>query len=128
MGRKTALSQQSLLLAPPDTPIPQDLTVAELGVIYMEHARNYYRLTDGRHFQALLSPDSLHPLVFHPPAFSPQKGRNPASLRTTSGTVFPRANSISASRSFPMICSAGNFFPRGIFCPPLACTTEGSSL
>lgn len=27
---------------------PQELTIAELGVVYMEHARTYYRLADGR--------------------------------------------------------------------------------
>jgi hypothetical protein len=32
----------------------------------------------------------------------------------------------SASRSFPMICSAVNFFPRGISCPPLVRTTGDS--
>jgi hypothetical protein len=30
------------------------------------------------HFQPLLSPDPFHPLVVHPPAFSPQKSRNTA--------------------------------------------------
>jgi hypothetical protein len=38
----------------------------------------------------------------------------------------PRADPTSASRSFPMICSAVNFFPRGISCPPLVCATRDS--
>jgi hypothetical protein len=32
----------------------------------------------------------------------------------------------SGLRSFPMICSAVNFFPRGIYLPPLVCTTRDS--
>jgi len=40
----------------------------------------------------------------------------------------PRANSTSASRSFPIICAAVNFFPRGIYRPPLVCTTQRFSL
>lgn len=34
--------------APVEAPAPQTLSVAELGVIYMEHAQTYYRLADGR--------------------------------------------------------------------------------
>ena len=49
-------------------------------------------------------------------------------VRTTSGTVLPRANSTSASRSWPMIGSAAGFFPRGICCPPFGCTTQRFSL
>ncbi len=36
------------------------------------------------------------------------------------------ANSTSASRSFPIICSAVNFLPRGISCPPLICVNRDS--
>ena len=32
----------------PIPPAPQELTIAELGVLYMEHACTYYRLADGR--------------------------------------------------------------------------------
>jgi integrase len=32
----------------PSVPVPQEITVAELGVIYMDFAKNYYRLADGR--------------------------------------------------------------------------------
>ena len=50
------------------------------------------------------------------------------SFRTTSGTVFPCANPTSASRSFPIICSAVNFFPRAISRPPLVCNHQRFSL
>ena len=42
--------------------------------------------------------------------------------------LLPPAISTSASRSFPMICSAVNFFPRGIDCPPSVATTTRFSL
>lgn len=35
-------------LSPAPEPVSEELTVAELCVIFMDHARNYYRLSDGR--------------------------------------------------------------------------------